>query len=515
MNNAQLTLSQVFAAVLSHKAKCFIVFASVAAMVVGLFLIWPKKYGSEGKLYVQVGRNETNISPTSQSVGISIQDTRETEIKSVEELIRSRVVLEAVVQQIGPDEFLKSPLDGLLPSIKFPSLGGSSEGQFGDDKLDAKEYQRLKKIEAAVKQLEDSVVIFNQKKTSVISVYVNASSPRLAQRTVNEIFNEVRRIHSKVHAVPGSSAFFREKVEESAEILENAMAKQEKFRGEREMLSVEAARGSLQNIISSLEKDIVDTSVEVSQLEKKILRLNTELKRTPERIMVETTGVERKSGDDAQVAFFSLQDERTRLLGIYQPTHPEVVKIDDRIRKMKSKLDAMDDDRTQKTFQINNVHEELKVELVRAEATSAGAKARLASIESRLQESHKKLLVLNHDEIVGDRLQRLINTTRADWEMYVTKGREAEANQSLDKSNLSTLVVAQEPSFILKHASPKGSLFLPVGVMLGLLAGLATALFCERNHLSGSLNETEVEGILEMPILVTLPRVYSSRNMVN
>ena len=284
--NTQLTLAQVLAAILRHKFKALVVFVSVVVLVIGLFLIWPKKYGSEGKLYVQLGRSETNISASSQ-VGISIQDTRETEIKSVEELIRSRAVLEAVVKQVGPDKFLDSPFDGLLPSIKLPSFGSSS-GPDDDSKLDAKEYERLKKIEAAVKELEDSIVIFNQKKTSVISVYVKAASPRLAQRTVNEIFNEVKRIHSMVHAVPGSSAFFQEKVEESAENLESAMAKQEEFRGSRKILSVGAARASLQDIISTLEKNAVDTSVEVSQLEKQIARLKSELRTTPERIALET-----------------------------------------------------------------------------------------------------------------------------------------------------------------------------------------------------------------------------------
>ena len=68
---------------------------------------------------------------------------------------------------------------------------------------------------------------------------------------------------------------------------------------------------------------------------------------------------------------------------------------------------------------------------------------------------------------------------------------------------------------MVKHVSPKGSLIIPFGFLCGLLAGLAVALFFDRNRLNTDLNEVEIEQVLNLPVLVTLPRVYSSRNMVN
>ena len=89
------------------------------------------------------------------------------------------------------------------------------------------------------------------------------------------------------------------------------------------------------------------------------------------------------------------------------------------------------------------------------------------------------------------------------------------ASGKLNESQLSSVVVIQAPNWVVKPISPRASMFLPLGAVMGVLAGLGIALFFERNHLSASLNEGEVEQILEMPVLVTLPRVYSSRNMVN
>jgi len=241
----------------------------------------------------------------------------------------------------------------------------------------------------------------------------------------------------------------------------------------------------------------------------------TRFVKTPEKIVLETKGVERKSGDDATTEVFRLETERGRLLAQYRATHPEVRKIDAQLEQMNAKLGSMKDDRTQIQNTISAVYSDVKMQLVRAETQNIGAKARLSSLEQRLAKARKQAVEMNRSEIQANRLQRRIDDMRKDRDMYVAKGREALASLSLDQSNLSTLVVAQQPSFILRHASPRGSLFLPIALILGTLAGLATAVFCERNHLSPSLNEVEVEQILEMPVLVTLPRVYSSRNMVN
>lgn len=516
MNNSQLTLTQIFGAIMRQKLKGFLAFLLVFCLVMATFLIWPKSYGSEGKLHVQLSRLETNLSPTASSgsspMGVSIQDTRETEIKSVEEVLKSHAVLEAVVRKIGADRVLENTFSGYFPRLAVPSFVRSGTK---DSDMSPAEYKKLKKIEEAVKMLNEALSVHNPKKTSVISVYVKANSPRMAQTIVNEIIEESRRVHQTMHGVSGSSAFFTEKVKEADDKLEEAMAAMEEFRKERQMLSVGASRFTLQEIIGSLEKDIVNTKVTIAQSQKQIDSLRKVIRSTPEKIVMETRGVERKSGDDATVAVFQLENERQRLLSQYRPNHPEVRKIDSQIEKMKSRLGRMKDDRTEKKMEMNPVASDAKMQLVGVETENVGSKARLKSLEERLGLAQKEAVKMNRAEIDADRLQRTINDTRQDREMYVTKGREALASLSLDNSNLSTLVVAQQPTFILKHASPKGSLFLPIGLLLGGLAGLATAMFCERNHLSPSLNEVEVEQILEMPILVTLPRVYSSRNMVN
>jgi uncharacterized protein involved in exopolysaccharide biosynthesis len=127
----------------------------------------------------------------------------------------------------------------------------------------------------------------------------------------------------------------------------------------------------------------------------------------------------------------------------------------------------------------------------------------------------KKLPALNEAANVSQRLQRNIEIAQRDLYIYSEKSGEAKALASLDEKQMSDLEVFVEPTFRVKHISPKGSLIIPLGFICGLLSALGLVLFLERNNLSASYSEGEVEQILDLPVLVTLPRVYSTRNMVN
>ena len=86
MNN-QLTVAQIFGAIQRHRSKAFFAWAAVMVCVVALYIIWPRLYSSEGRLYVKMDRNNQSVVPSSGGAPVAIQDTRETEIRSVIEIL--------------------------------------------------------------------------------------------------------------------------------------------------------------------------------------------------------------------------------------------------------------------------------------------------------------------------------------------------------------------------------------------------------------------------------------------
>ncbi len=507
---AQLTLSQIFGALIRHRYQALFAWFLVMVMVVAAFILLPRKYGSQGQLYIQMGRNNSSISPTSGSASISIQDTRETEIRSVVEFIGSRAVLEAVVDDIGAEEILASAWDGWLPDISLPNFGSSNSGD-----MTSEEYAARRAREKATKELESSLDVRTEKKTSVISIYMKANSARLAQRIVDRIIEHTRSVHLKVHASARSAVFFDSQFAQQEAKLVTAVEELAEFRNSRNILSVGAERATLQGILGALENDVLTAEVNVEQGAEALKKLQSLIGETEIQIAMPKTGVERLSYEDSRTKVFELETERDRLVAKYSAAHPRISEIDAQLVLNKDSLSSMVGDRTESAMMSNPIYEDIKVDLIRAETIYAGSVARLSSLREKFQLSREKLEDVNNAEVAADQLLRNVEVARQYLGDSTQKLGEALAMSLLDDKEISDIAVAQDATLGLKHISPKGSIFLPLGFIVGCFAGLATALFFERNHLSPSLNEGEVEQVLGLPVLVTLPRVYSSRNMVN
>ena len=512
--NAQLTLTQILSAIFRHKFKSVMVFILVMLMVLALFVIWPRKYGSEGRLYVQRGGNSQGISPIVTNSGVMVQDSHETEIRSVMEIIKSRAVAETVVDEIGADEILKSSFDKFIPEISVPSFLKSSGSKVKG--ISSEDYDNLKRRERAIQKLHKSLVIYSEKQTSVISVYAKGSSPELAKRLVQSVFDETRRIYMSVHSVKGSTEFFEEQVKDAENKFTASLKAQETFRNEQGILSVGAARGTLDTIVSQLEQQIITAEVEADSARMKAETLGKDFKTVKQSVAVPTEGVEDESFERAQELLFNAEDQLNALRLQLSKDHPRVKQQEERLRVLRvSTAKLKQTSRVESEMQLNPTYEAIKMALSTSEADLEGAKARLKSLNVKYARQRQRQKEMNALEVRSQQLSNNVNTARQEWELFKNKGIEAMASGKLNESQLSSVVVIQAPNWVVKPISPRASMFLPLGAVMGVLAGLGIALFFERNHLSASLNEGEVEQILEMPVLVTLPRVYSSRNMVN
>ena len=510
MNN-QLTVAQILGAIQRHRFKALFAWALVMVCVVALYIIWPRQYASEGRLLVKTDRNTQSVVPSTSGGRVTIQDTRETEIRNVIEIIRSNAVLDSVVDEVGADKILKSGWPDFLPSLSFlkPSFG-DSKGE-----MDAKEYKRLKKRELAAKDISESLEVYNEKKSSVLVVTVRSSSPELAQEIVERIFDNTRKIHTRIHNVTSSVDFFDEQFVTQEKALQESVAELAEFRNELGVMSVNAARESLQNVISTLDLGLVNADVSLAESKDRVAKLKSMLTTTSSKIAMPREGVEVLSFEDSRTELFKLKQERERLRQAYTTKNAKVQRVNQQIAGLEKELGGMTKDRTESVSEPNPVYQTLETSYMEARAKMAGDRARLASLKQEKAEAGKRLEKLNDAEVLSKEKIRKISIAEEYLAIYTRPRGESKAMGALDASSFSDVKVAQEPRLTLKHVNPKASLVLPMGFVCGLLAALGTSLFFDRNHLSATLNESEVEQVLDLPVLVTLPRVYSSRNMVN
>ena len=109
-NYPQRSLRDFHYILFRHKWKVIVFFLAVVVTVtLGTFML-AETYRAEAKLLVKIGRENVSLDPTA-TTGQVIQmgQTRESEINSELDILRSRELAQKVVDDIGPEKFLNPP----------------------------------------------------------------------------------------------------------------------------------------------------------------------------------------------------------------------------------------------------------------------------------------------------------------------------------------------------------------------------------------------------------------------
>src|SRR5262245_47280000 len=107
-----------------HKNKVATWCGLVMALSIAALVLLPRKYESEAKLFLKLGRESIGLDPTATTgVTVPVQESRETEINSTRDMLKSRAVLESVVAKLGPELILNGP-----PGTSHSSIGGFVSG---------------------------------------------------------------------------------------------------------------------------------------------------------------------------------------------------------------------------------------------------------------------------------------------------------------------------------------------------------------------------------------------------
>lgn len=506
----ELTLADLAGAVLRRRGIVLFTFLTIVGLGLVLYKVLPRKYGSEGRLYVQVGRAHSSLDPTSNSKPISIQDSRETEVRSVLELARSQAVLRQVVDEVGAEAILDA---GWKLPIPFPSLLGG--GNPDPDGMSPADYAAQKARELAVKELQAELSIGLEKNTSVISVFATAGNPKLAQAIVERMMQATQQKHMEIHATAPSRRFFQQEFDRQTQELDAAIEAQRDFRNRHGFLSVDSARGTEQSVLDKLELQLIDVDAELAQVRGRTDELELKLAEIPELLSTPVEGKERLSTERALSDMFALEAERAKLLATYSDEHPRVVQITSQLKSMQAELDTLPEERTELAAVPNKTYENVKTELVSATAALEGLEARRETLLRQRRESGERLQELNQLEVDSQLLQRDIDVARRQLDVYIQKQGEAEVLDQLDKERISDVVVAQPAMLMVKHVSPNAMTFLPLCGAFGMGLGVLLALAREWPSLRRRLRGPEERAALpELPVLVHLPKVASRRAVV-
>lgn len=494
-----LTLFDIFASIFRYKWRVALVTCLMFVLCVCTIFLFPKKYESEAKLFVRLGRGSASMDPATVGQTISIQESRESEMNSIVDMLQSRGLAERIVDQIGQErvlkkyawvevtakqwsDYLSEVLQKNMPALQQANAEG---GEPAGDELD-----RKKEYELAVKELMSNLKIDSPKKSTTISVAYRGRTPKLAFDVVDAVLAAYQQMHIEAYRSGGTLDFFGQQFDEQ----ENLVAENEDLlrqaKNENAVVTMKGKQESLQTEMTEVKKMQLEAQAALRAALARVAKLQTDLQELPKELLSERTqGIADNATDSMRDRLYSLEIQEKELSAKYQASHPELQKVREQLRSAREIVDEQPDEREQTVVAINPIRMDIENEVLLAEATAASLQAKVDTLGTLEQGLVRRLNAVNNLEVMTHEMQRKIDIARENHLSYARKLEESRINAALDAQTLSNVSIVAKPTLRYKHASPRRSILTVLGALLSLLCGVAVALICDYSAGAKEINK--------------------------
>ncbi|PHS17458.1 MAG: hypothetical protein COA78_03170 [Blastopirellula sp.] len=438
---------------------------SMMLIVLGL-IFCPRKYSSDAKLFVRIGRASIALDPTVTTGKImGVETTREAEINSLLEVLSTRTILEKVVDLT---------------------------------KLDAPYSSELAR-QKAIAKFKDNLTVWSPKRSNVIGIDYLSDSPHKSQLVVDTLVDVFLEEHLRVNSTPGSYEFFEEQTAEIKIQLDTELEKLRDAKNKFGIGSIDGQRQSLQAQFLENQKQISSTDAELNATRAKISEFELMLRDLPNMVVKQfVSGLPADAENNMREQVFNLQIREQELLAKLTNSHPHVIAIQQQVQELKRILGAEQPDRIQASSAV----------LLKEKATEKSFVAKQNTLilhAKRLQES---ISTLNHQEVEIVGLERQVALMEVKYNTYVQNLEQARIGRELKKDEITNISVMQPATLLLKPASPQKAITLVLGFLISIVGAIALAIVSNSFSPSGqekSLVQSAVRNTMSEPLPYNQP----------
>ena len=201
--------------------KTIIVLWPLTCLVLGalFYVCCPRKYQSEARLFVRIGRESVGIDPAAtagQTMPLYTAD-RKDEVRSAQEVFKSRAVAAGVVDRLGPDVVLGhgTKTEGSLITFVTKPIGLVTDWIAALDPISERE--------SAIITVERSLNVGGEQQATTIVLKYVADSPQLAQEICRTIVAVGQQEYMRVHRSAQSEPFFTEQQDRLRDQLDESL----------------------------------------------------------------------------------------------------------------------------------------------------------------------------------------------------------------------------------------------------------------------------------------------------
>ncbi len=469
-------------------------------LVVLALIFLPRTYTSNARLFVRLGKESVGLDPTATiSKTVDVDGSREHEINSEIEILRSRLLLEEVVNKLGPQYVISG------------TEGATAESSWFDLVLAPVDIARtwmhgdISPTEHAVTELSKTISITSPKKSNIIIVKAQGRDPKHAQRLLQTFVDAYMVSHAKANRTEGSYEFFVGQSKLLADQLKDANAELRDEKNALGLVSLEGQQQNVQDHASKIEAALLENERALAHSEAKIAALKESLTRLPAELDAEQTVLPNTGADAMRNELYKLQIQEKEASSRFTALHPHVIALRRQVADTQRILDEQESSRHQTTKKLSTVHLAAQTELTTAEALASAQRAEGKSLRDQLKSIQSKIKTLNGSEARIADLSRQVDLLETNYRDYVANREQARIDQALSSDRISNVNIIQPASFVAKPSSPRILLSLIAGFVLAAGGSVMLAFVCE--HFDPSLKTTDqIENELGIPVLFAVPR---------
>ena len=491
----------IWRALRRHKVSAAAFFVAVLAVVGAATVLMPRTYRSQTKLFLRLGRENATLDPTAtlgQNPVVALPQTRDSEINSVIEVIKNRVLLEKVVDRVGPGVILgKEPYQPGARPAADPNAAPSREI---DDRY------------RAVVKLSEKIEAEAVKKSNIVQIGFEGPSPEVSQAVVSSLVEFYLEEHARINRTPGAHKFLAEQADRLRGELTRSEESLRALKEETGLVAPDAQRqilvdrvGRLENELAGIAATMVATEAEAKALREKIATL-------PATVIVGTTrGLPNQAADAMRAQLYTLQIKELELKAKYPENHPDLVLTRQQTAAAAAILAKEEAGRDQVTTGPNKAREEAELSVLRHEAALASNRARVAALERQLTDERERLKAFTANQFRVAKYQREVELHDAQYRRFAESLERSQIDLALELEKISNVSVVQPATFDVKPVRPNKLLNAAVGLVLAFAGAIAVAIFRETRSGRGSGSSVLASAAANGAV----PEVVAARNGVH
>ena len=454
-----------------HKGKMLVTFLVGVAVTLAYLSLAPRKYKSEAKLLVRIGRESITLDPSATTGQfVAMAESRDSELHAIEELLTSRASAEKIVDRFGPEVILEKRSVGPSLSDRLAWLNAYNLNLL-------RVYSPRDK---AVKALSQNLGVSAGKKSNVLSVSYKAEDPQLAHDVLDALLTTAREEHLRVHRTTGSQAFF----EGQRDTLRHELAQQEQrlreFKDQHGLASLVTQRDTQVGLIGSLQGDLLRARAEQSAVLAEVELRRRQLRDQPALVVTEqTTGQPQTAKQTLREKVYELEVREQELAARLKDNAPQLVQIRTQIAESR-RIMGEEAVNTETKKGTNQTHQAAELALQEREAQLVSLAARTQSLESKIAATSEELKKLNTVEMDLTRLERELDLARTNYKKYSENLEQARIDQELETAKISSLNLMQAPTLSATPVSPQPLPTLTLGLCAAVMASFGVAVLSHR-----------------------------------